>query len=102
MNGFRLTSFCLIEGGFVLKSRIGVVGIVVGNPARDAALVNHILSEYASVIVGRMGIPYRERKLSVIALTVDGDNDTIGAMTGKLGQLDSVVVKSALTPETVS
>ncbi len=81
-----------------MDSRIGVVGIILENPQQDAARVNEILSEYAPIIVGRMGIPYRNRGVSVIALTVDGSNDAIGAMTGKLGQIRHVSVKSALAP----
>ncbi len=82
-----------------MKKRIGVVGILVYEPANDADKVNRILSEYASLIVGRMGIPYKEKGVSVIALTVDGDNDLLGAMTGKLGQIKSVTVKTALVSE---
>ncbi|MDD2421110.1 MAG: CopG family transcriptional regulator, partial [Heliobacteriaceae bacterium] len=51
---------------------------------------------YAEIIVGRLGVPYRERNLSVIALIVDGSTDAIGAMTGKLGGLKCVQVKPAL------
>jgi len=80
-----------------MGNRLGVVGIVISDVSEDASRVNEILSFYGHLIVGRMGIPYKERKVSVIALTVDGNNDEIGAMTGKLGQLKSVTVKSALT-----
>ncbi len=79
-----------------MDSRIGVVGIILENPEQDASKVNEILSQYSPIIVGRMGIPYRHKGVSVIALTVDGSNDAIGAMTGKLGQLKQVSVKSAL------
>lgn len=79
-----------------MDSRIGVVGIILENPEQDAAKVNEILSQYSSIIVGRMGIPYRTKGVSVIALTVDGSTDAIGAMTGKLGQFKEVKVKSAL------
>lgn len=82
-----------------MTKRIGVVGILVYEPAKDADKVNRILSEYAYLIVGRMGIPYKEKGVSVIALTVDGDNDLLGAMTGKLGQIESVTVKTALVSE---
>ena len=79
-----------------MDNRIGVVGIVVED-LTSASDVNAILHEYASIIVGRMGIPYRERGLSVISLIVDGNTDQIGAMTGKLGRIKSVSVKSAMT-----
>ena len=79
------------------SQRIGVVGIVVRDRIKNAPKVNQVLSDYAQIIVGRMGIPYRDRGVSVIALIVDGDTDTIGAMTGKLGSLPGVRVKTALT-----
>lgn len=79
-----------------MESRIGVIGIVI--EAREvASQVNAILSEYNELIVGRMGVPYRERNLSVVSLIVDGDTDAIGAMTGRLGNLRGVSVKAALT-----
>lgn len=76
--------------------RLGVVGIVVTN-RDEAASVQTILTEYGDLIVGRMGIPYRERGVSVIALIVDGDTDRLGALTGRLGSLAGVHVRSALT-----
>lgn len=76
--------------------RIAVVGIVITDRQRCAPRVNQVLSEYAHIIVGRMGIPYRERGISVIALIVDGDTDALGAMTGKLGGIPGVKVKTAI------
>ncbi len=79
-----------------MDKRLGVVGIVIEN--RDAvARVNNILSEYAEIIIGRMGIPYREKGINVISLIVNGTNDAIGALTGKLGNIDFVSVASTLT-----
>lgn len=76
--------------------RLGVVGIVVEN-REVVPRVNQILSEHAAMIIGRMGIPYREKEVSVISLIVDGSTDELGSLTGKLGSLPSVIVKSALT-----
>lgn len=78
-----------------MEHRIGVIGIVVED-RENAQKINSILSEHNEVIVGRMGIPYRERGISVISLIIDGSTDEIGAMTGKLGNLKSVKVKTAL------
>lgn len=77
--------------------RIGVVGIVIeGN--RDVAMeVQKILSEYGDIILGRMGIPDREDNISAISLIVKGEGEKISALTGKLGRLERVNVKSALT-----
>jgi len=77
------------------KRRLGVIGIVVEN-LEMAPRVNQILSEYSTIIVGRMGIPYREKDVSVISLIVDGTTDQLGALTGKLGRISGVTVKSAL------
>jgi len=80
----------------VEEKRLGVIGIVIEN--REAVpRVNQILSEYANIIIGRMGLPYREKEVSVISLIVDGTTDELGALTGKLGKIRSVTVKSALT-----
>lgn len=77
--------------------RIGVVGIVIeGN--RDVAMeVQKILSENGDIILGRMGIPDREDNISAISLIVKGESERISALTGRLGRLERVNVKSALT-----
>jgi putative iron-only hydrogenase system regulator len=80
-----------------VENRIGVIGIVVEHREEVAAKLNDILSRHADIIVGRMGIPYKERGLSVISLIVDGTTDEIGSLTGQLGALPGVNVKSALT-----
>ncbi len=80
-----------------LEKRIGVVGVVIEDRENGVKIVNDILSKYAEIIVGRMGIPYRERRIAVISLIVDGTTDEIGAMTGQLGTVHGVNVKSALT-----
>ncbi len=85
------------SGSPAAARRIGVVGMVITNREETAGQVQEILSEYGSLIVGRMGIPYRERGVGVIALIVDGDTDRLGALTGRLGSLAGVHVRSALT-----
>jgi len=81
-----------------MEKRIGIVGIVVESPDCTDR-VNTVLHEYAGLIVGRMGIPYRERGVSVITLIVDGSNDDISALTGKLGRITGASVKSMVTKE---
>jgi len=84
------------ESEAIHEHRLGVVAVFVENRLDTAPKVNQILSEYGRILVGRMGIPYRERNLSVIAVIVDGSNDEIGAMTGRLGAIPGVSVKAAL------
>lgn len=76
--------------------RIGVIGIVVEDLS-CISNVNTIISNYSDIIVGRLGIPYKEKGVSVISLVVDGTTDDIGSFTGKLGSIKGVNVKSALT-----
>lgn len=77
--------------------RIGVVSIIVTKRESQAAKVNDILGEYGNMIIARMGIPYAPKNINIISLIIHGSTDEIGAMTGKLGLLSGVQVKSALT-----
>ena len=76
-----------------MEKRIAILGIIVENPDSVSA-VNELLHEYRESIVGRMGMPYRERSLSVISIVLDTVNDTISALSGKLGMLDGVSAKA--------
>lgn len=78
------------------EKRIGVIGIVIEDRS-SARIINQILSDHSDIIIGRMGLPYREKNISVISLIVDGDTDQLGSLTGKLGSVSHVLVKSALT-----
>lgn len=79
------------------QKRIAVVGIVIEEREKSAPIVNEILGKYGELIVGRMGIPYRERGICVISLIVDATMDELGALTGKLGSIPGVRVRMALT-----
>ncbi|HEY9594166.1 MAG TPA: TM1266 family iron-only hydrogenase system putative regulator [Spirochaetia bacterium] len=75
---------------------VGVVAIIVKKRAARAPEVNDVLTEFGDIIVGRMGLPYHARDLNIITLIVDATNDQIGALTGKLGNIPEVTVKSTL------
>lgn len=77
-------------------NRLGFVGIVVEDRTK-AEDVNHILSQFGGIIRGRIGIPDPDTGLAVIGLIVEGTNDQVGALTGRLGNLPGVTVKSAMT-----
>jgi len=78
-----------------MDARIGAVVVLVTDGG-DIQRINAIISEHADLILGRQGIPLRDRSASVISLVVEGDTDRIGSLTGKLGRLSGVRVKSAL------
>lgn len=82
-----------------MSKRIGVIGIVIHDPRLVAERVNNLLSHYGHIIIGRMGIPKHEANVGVIALIIEGTTDEVGALTGKLGGIGGVTVKSALTSE---
>ena len=77
-----------------MDTRIAVIGIVVANPDAVETL-NDILHEYRQHIIGRMGIPYRQKNLSIISIAVDAPQDVISALTGKIGKLPGVSSKTA-------
>lgn len=78
-----------------MKQRIGVVGIVLKGDRTVAVEMQKVLSEFADIIIGRMGVPREEA--NAIALIVEGTQERISALTGKLGRFESLIVKSALT-----
>ena len=75
---------------------VGVVAIIVKKRATRAPEVNQVLTEFGDVILGRMGLPHAARELNIITLIVDATTDQIGALTGKLGMIPEVTVKSTL------
>ena len=79
-----------------MSTRIAVVGIVIES-LDNIKEVNSILSEYDKLIVGRMGLPYKEKNIRVISIVVDGTTDEISAITGKIGKLKGVSVKAAIS-----
>jgi putative iron-only hydrogenase system regulator len=77
-----------------METRVAVMGIIVEDTSSVAQL-NGLLHEYAPHIIGRMGIPYRERGISVISVALDAPQDEISALAGKVGNLDGVSAKVA-------
>ena len=78
------------------EKRIGFVGIIVENREKHSADVNRILSEHGGMILARVGLPHRGRGVAVITLVVEASTDEIGVLTGRLGSLEGVSVKSGL------
>lgn len=75
------------------EKRIAVLSIIVKNRA-SAEPLNAYLSEFGAYIVGRMGIPYREKNVSVMCVVLDAPVSVVNALTGKIGQLDGVSAKT--------
>ena len=79
-----------------MEKRIGVIAILITEPTAIQAL-NDLLHEYGNLVLGRQGIPLRDKGVNVISLIIEGTTDEIGALTGKAGKLPGVRVKSVLT-----
>lgn len=80
-----------------MNKRMGFIGIIIEDRDNDVGKVNEIISHYADDIIARVGIPYKEKDCSIITLIVDIDTDKLGELTGKLGAIPSVSVKSGLS-----
>lgn len=77
-----------------MDTRVAVMSIIVEN-ADAAERINAVLHEYGEYIIGRMGLPYRERKISIISIAMDAPQNVISAAAGKIGTLEGVSVKTA-------
>ena len=77
-----------------METRVAVMGIIVESMDTVEKL-NSILHEYAKYIIGRMGIPYREKNISIISIAIDAPQDEISALSGKIGKLPGISVKTA-------
>ena len=79
-----------------METRVAVMSIIVEN-ADSVETINAFLHDFGQYIIGRMGLPYRERKISIISIAIDAPQDKISALAGKIGKLDGVSVKTALS-----
>lgn len=79
-----------------LQKRIGVVGIVI-EELEQVPIINDILHQFGNIIIGRLGLPCKDKGINIISIVIDGTTDEIGALNGKLGKLPGVSVKSALS-----
>ena len=77
-----------------METRVAVMSIIVENPNMVEQL-NSLLHEYSDYIIGRMGIPYRKRRISIISIALDAPQNTISALAGKVGSLPGIQVKTA-------
>jgi putative iron-only hydrogenase system regulator len=98
--GFFLVArpcFALQGGAFFMEksieTRVALLGIVVEDSSAISSL-NDLLHEYGSHIIGRMGLPYREKGISIISIVLDAPGDVISALSGKLGMIRGISTKT--------
>ena len=76
-----------------METRVAVMSIIVENTT-SVEKINSLLHNYAEYVIGRMGIPYRTKNISIISVALDGPQDKIAALSGKIGSLNGVNVKT--------
>ncbi|MBQ7542777.1 MAG: iron-only hydrogenase system regulator [Clostridia bacterium] len=76
-----------------METRVASISIIVENPDSIEQL-NALLHAYGEYIIGRMGIPYREKKINIISIAIDAPQDTIAALSGKIGSLPGISAKT--------
>lgn len=81
-----------------MSERLAIISIIVEDRSKSVQ-INALLSEFGEFIVGRMGIPYRERNVSVMCVVVDAPAEIINKLTGKIGMLDGVTAKTLMTKQ---
>ena len=79
-----------------METRIALIGIIVENQ-ESVEKLNILLHEYGDMIIGRMGLPYRQKGINIISIVVDAPNNTISALCGKLGMIPNITVKAIYT-----
>ncbi|KJZ86151.1 Urea ABC transporter, substrate binding protein UrtA [Clostridium sp. IBUN13A] len=79
--------------GEMMETRIALIGIIVED-SNEIEKLNLILHEYSTYIIGRMGIPYKEKDVCVISIVIDASNDVISSLSGKLGMIKGISVKT--------
>jgi len=77
-----------------MDTRVAVISIIVEN-TESAEKLNSILHDYGEFVIGRMGIPYREKGINIISVALDAPSDTINALTGALGRIPGISAKAA-------
>ena len=81
-----------------METRVAVLAVIVQEGSSVQAL-NELLHQYGPYIIGRMGVPYRERGVNIISVALDAPNDVISALSGKLGRLDGITAKTVYAPD---
>ena len=76
-----------------METRVALIGIIVENMDSTPEL-NNLLHEYGSYIIGRMGLPYRKRNVHIISVAIDAQQDSINALSGKIGRLNGITAKT--------
>lgn len=79
-----------------METRVAVMSIIV-EKSDSVEQLNNLLHSYGEYIIGRMGIPYRERKINIISIAIDAPQNVISTLSGQIGKIDGISVKTAFS-----
>jgi len=77
-----------------METRVAVMGIIVDD-TENVSKLNELLHEYGKYIIGRMGLPYREKNINIVSVAIDAPQDVISSLSGKIGNIEGISVKTA-------
>lgn len=83
-----------------MENRVAVLAIIIKD-MESVAPLNDLLHQYGAYIIGRMGVPYRERGVNIISVAMDAPGNVISALSGKIGRLNGVTAKTVYAPESL-
>jgi len=84
-----------------MKNRVAVLGIIIENPEESQAEFNSVVSDFKGIVRGRMGVPFEKEEISVVSVIVCGTLDEINSLTGKIGNIKGITVKTSLSKKEI-
>lgn len=96
MRYVDILPFPLIQEDFFMSERIAVISIIAED-RNQSSKINSILAEFGDFVIGRMGIPYKQKSVFIISVAVDAPAEVINTITGKIGQLSGVTAKTLMS-----
>lgn len=84
-----------------MNERIAVIGVIIENPQESQVVFNSVVADFKGIIRGRMGIPFDDEEISVVSIIVSGTVDEINSLTGKIGNIKGITVKTSISKKEI-
>jgi len=84
-----------------MNKRIAVIGVIIENPQESQVVFNSVVADFKGIIRGRMGIPFDDEEISVVSIIVSGTVDEINSLTGKIGNIKGITVKTSISKKEI-
>jgi len=84
-----------------MKNRVAVLGVIIDNPEESQIEFNSVVADFKGIVRGRMGVPFEHEGISVVSIIVCGSLDEINSLTGKIGNIKGITVKTSLSKKEI-